>query len=202
MKRKLRDILDSDKQFIKELASTYSDGGVSTVLINGFDNEDKIIDTFLAASKMNSKFDFKSAIIRTWTLSRASEIINGAFSMYGISSNILLTQNGSVEIADVRYKSDKYIQNSWMPINEDLSIYFPVEGVLSSGDKDLNKFRESLQNDHSKLKIIITTNDYNVDTSVLDDLVDRYILLDSSSKYPNVYNTILDRKNIQKLPYE
>ena len=38
MKRKLRDILDSDKQFIKELASTYSDDGVSTVLINGFDN--------------------------------------------------------------------------------------------------------------------------------------------------------------------
>ena len=202
MNNNIRTIEKADRDFVKSIVSAYLDDDVSTILINGFDDNDKIIDDFRAVSKLKSDGKLNKGLIRTWTLGRASEIINRSLSFYGINSNILLKQNSEIEIAGVSYKSDKYIQNSWMKINEDVSIYCPVQGILSDGDKSLQSFRQSLENDKSKLKIIVTTSDYDLDTSPIDDLVDSYILLDSSSKYPDTYQIILKNMEIEKLKYE
>ena len=202
MNNNIRTIEKADRDFVKSIVSAYLDDDVSTILINGFDDNDKIIDVFIAVSKLKSDGKLNKGLIRTWTLGRASEIINRSLSFYGINSNILLKQNSEIEIAGVSYKSDKYIQNSWMKINEDVSIYCPVQGILSDGDKSLQSFRQSLENDKSKLKIIVTTSDYDLDTSPIDDLVDSYILLDSSSKYPDTYQIILKNMEIEKLKYE
>lgn len=202
MNNNIRTIEKVDRDFVKSIISAYLDDDVSTILINGFDDNDKIIDVFIAVSKLKSDGKLNKGLIRTWTLGRASEIINRSFSFYGINSNILLKQNSEIEIAGVSYKSDKYIQNSWMKINEDVSIYCPVQGILSDGDKSLRSFRQSLENDKSKLKIIVTTSDYDLDTSPIDDLVDSYILLDSSAKYPDTYQIILKNMEIEKLKYE
>lgn len=202
MKDNNRTIEKADKDLIKSIISAYLDENVSTILVNGFDNEDKIIDVFLAVSNLKSNGELKTGLIRTSTLGRTSEIINKSMSFYGKNSNIQLKKDSEVKIEGVCYKADKYEQNSWMRINGDVSIYCPVQGILSGGDKSLQRFKESLENDKSKLKIIITTNDYNLDTSPINDWVDSYILLDSRSKYPDIYQIILNNLKIEKLRYE
>ena len=84
--------------------------------------------------------------------------------------------------------------------------HYPIESVIADGGgRDLEKLKLAISNDHSKLVVLVTTNDVAegyLDFSLLDKIVDKSFVLDSSKKYPDTYSTILNNLEVDKIHYE
>ena len=101
---------------------------------------------------------------------------------------------------------DKWEQNKLFSIHADISIYYPIQSVIAKGgERDLEKLKSAISNDHSKLIVLVTTNDVNeayLDFSLLDGIVDKSFVLDSSKKHPETYSVILNNLHKDKIFYE
>lgn len=202
----LRKTSEADKMLIAELINEYKNSSDTTVLIDGFDDDDKIYNSLIAAHKLFKLDRGISVGLRVDTLKKANPGINKAFKRYGINDNILLKQDTPFRIGNFNIKVDKFGVGYWSPANFDISIYYPINSVIDGiNDNQLVKFRDVLIHDKSKLKIIVTVSDFvegELKINKIDDLIDKHLFLDSSQKYPETYRRILDDLKVTKLYYE
>ena len=206
MPRQLRKTSETDKLLIADLINEYKNSSGTTVLIDGFDDDDKIYNTLVAAFKLFQMNNNLTVGLRVDTLKKANHGINQTFNKYGASDKVILKQGVPFEIGELQIEVDKFDTGYVMPASYDISIYYPINSVIDGiNDKQLTRFKDVLEHDKSRLKIIVTVTDYiegELKINEINDLIDNHLFLDSSQKYPDTYQRILDNLKINKLYYE
>lgn len=194
---------EEDKKLFREIKQAYLDDGIHVILVKGFCDDDKIIDVLAAATQIN---DNPTINLRTRVLGHTKNLLQRAFSRYFKEMKVTFTSSKPFVLAHKNIDVDKWEQNQFFPISSDISIYYPIQSVIAQGGKrDLEKLKSAISNDHSKLIILVTTNDVEegyLDFSLLDDFVDQSFVLDSSRKHPETYSIILNNLNKNKIFYE
>lgn len=197
----MRRIAENDKKLFKELNDAYHSSDVNTVIIRGFDEDDKLIIALTAAISL-AKETFP--VLRVTALQVANDLVNRALREYD-RHEVKLTATKPVKILDRYFNVERWDKGVVGFANHEVSIYFPIQSVLYDSEiKRFQKLEEALRHDKSKLKILITTNDYangelNIDR--LSDVIDKTLILDSSGKYPEVYSRILYNLGVDELNY-
>lgn len=206
MPRQFRKTSETDKLLIMELMNEFKNSSEATVLIDGFDDDDKIYNSLVAAYKLFQINNNLAVGLRVDTLKKANHGINQAFNKYGANDKVVLKQDVPLKIGELQIEVNKFDTAYVLPVSYDISIYYPINSVIDGiNDKQLTRFRDVLEHDKSRLKIIVTVTDYIEDElkiNKINDLIDKHLLLDSSQKYPDTYHRILDNLNVDKLYYE
>lgn len=198
----MRHIADNDKKLFKELNEAYNSSDVNTVIIRGFDEDDKLIIALTAAISL-AKETFP--VLRVTALQVANDLVNRALREYD-RHEVKLTATKPVKILDRYFNVERWDKGVVGFTNHEISIYFPIQSVIYDSEiKRFQKFEESLRYDKAKLKILITTNDYangELHIDWLSDVIDNTLILDSSKKYPEVYSNILNNLGVDELNYQ
>lgn len=194
---------EEDIKLAEEIREAYNDDNVHVVLVKGFYDDDKIVDVIAAATQINDNPKIK---LRTRTLMHTKDLLQRAFSRYFKSIKVSFSSSSPFVFAHKNIDVDKWEQNNYFPIRADISIYYPIQSVIADGGgRALEKLKTAISNDHSKLVVLVTTNDVTegyLDFSLLDEIVDKSFVLDSSKKYPDTYSTILNNLEVDKIHYE
>lgn len=194
---------EEDINLAKEIKKAYDDDNVHVVLVKGFCDDDKLIDAMSVATQLN---DNPKIILRTAYFKYTQDLVQRAVNHYFKNKKISFNSKKPFEFNKKYIQVDKWNQNRDFPISKDISIYYPVQSVISEGgSSDLEKFKTAISNDHSQLIVLLTTNDVHenyLDFSLLDDIVDKSFVLDSSKKHPETYSTILKNLDVDKIFYE
>lgn len=172
------------------------------VCLRGFHDDDKIVIALNVATIISKHLNKNTINLRTHAYKFESDLLQRA-----LGRNITLHGNTNYRIfKDMNLNVDKWSQNSgkYGPI-EGVTIYHPIQSVIADHEsKDHIHLIERLESDRSNFVILVTTNDYAdgyLDFSRLDKLVDEYVVLDSSIKYPDEYQTLLLNLNVDRLDY-
>ncbi|MGB2575074.1 hypothetical protein [Leuconostoc citreum] len=194
---------EEDLKFMRNLEKSYYDDDVQVVLIKGFCDDDKLFDTIALATQIN---DEPKILLRTGYFKYTQDLVQRAVSSYLPNSKISFNSKKPFIFNKKYIYVDKWNQNNYLPIREDFSIYYPIQSVVAQGgESDLEKLKSAISNDHSKLIILVTTNDVKegyLDFSLLDGIVDKSFVLDSTKKHPETYSVILNNLNEDKIFYE
>lgn len=197
----MRHIAKNDKKLFKDLNEAYNSSDVNTVIIRGFDEDDKLLVALNAAISLSEETDPR---LRVTALQNANDLVNRVLREYD-RNEVKLTATKPVKILGRNFDVKRWDQDVFGFANHEVSIYFPIQSVLYDSEiKRFQKLEEALRHDKSKLKILITTNDYangelNIDR--LSDVIDKTLILDSSGKYPEVYSRILYNLGVDELNY-
>lgn len=197
----MRHIAKNDKKLFKDLNEAYNSSDVNTVIIRGFDEDDKLLVALNAAISLSEETNPR---LRVTALQNANDLVNRVLREYG-RNEVKLTAKKPVKILGSNFDVKRWDQDVFGFANHEVSIYFPIQSVLYDSEiKRFQKLEEALRHDKSKLKILITTNDYangelNIDR--LSDVIDKTLILDSSGKYPEVYSRILYNLGVDELNY-
>lgn len=197
----MRHIAKNDKKLFKDLNEAYNSSDVNTVIIRGFDEDDKLLVALNAAISLSEETDPR---LRVTALQNANDLVNRVLREYG-RHEVKLTATKPVKILGSNFDVKRWDKDVFGFVNHEVSIYFPIQSVLYDSEiKRFQKLEEALRHDKSKLKILITTNDYangelNIDW--LSDVIDKTLILDSSEKYPEVYSSILYNLGVDELNY-
>lgn len=194
---------EEDKKLIREIEQSYQDDSIHVILVKGFCDDDKVIDVLVAATQINDNPTIK---LRTRLLSHTKDLLQRAFRKYFEKIKVSFSTSKPFVLAHKNIDVDKWEQNKLFSIHSDISIYYPIQTVIAQGgERDLKKLKSAISHDHSKLIILVTTNDVRegyLDFSLLDDVVDKSFVLDSSTKHPETYSVILNNLNKDKIFYE
>lgn len=194
---------EEDLKFVREIEKSYYDDDVHVVLVKGFCDDDKLFDILSLATQIN---DNPKILLRTGYFKYTKDLVQRAVGSYFPNLKISFDSKKPFKFNGKYIYVDKWNQNSYFPIREDFSIYYPIQSVIAQGgERDLEKLQSAISNDHSKLIILVTTNDVEegyLDFSLLDDFVDKSFVLDSSRKHPETYSIILNNLNQDKIFYE
>lgn len=199
----MREFTTEDKAFLSRLIDAYNDEQIKTVLVMGFNDDDKFMISLISAlkAKENAKVQ-----LRVNLLDHTKELVQRAFDQYSRNTKVVFNTKKPFNIFGRKIPVDQWRRNSSFPIYNDISIYYPVESVIYDGSSnDFKKFFEALSNDHSKLRILVTTNDVKkgyLKLDLLSGVVDKIMVLDSSKKFPEQYSIILNNLNEDRIYYE
>ncbi|WPQ68418.1 hypothetical protein [Weissella paramesenteroides] len=199
----MREFTKEDKAFLCRLIDAYNDEQIKTVLVMGFDDDDKFMISLISAlkAKKNAKVQ-----LRVNLLDHTKELVQRAFDQYSRNTKVVFNTKKPFNIFGHKILVDQWRRNSSFPIYNDISIYYPVQSVIDDGSSnDFKKFFEALSNDHSKLRILVTTNDVTkgyLKLDLLSGVVDKIMVLDSSKKFPEQYSIILNNLNEDRIYYE
>lgn len=192
-----------DKAFSSRLIDAYNDEQIKTVLVMGFDDDDKFMISLISALKTKKNARVQLRVNR---LKHTKDLVQRAVDRYSRNTKVVFNTKQPFNILGRKIPVDQWRRNSSFPIYNDISIYYPVQTVIDGYDSnDFKKFSEALSNDHSKLKILVTTNDVTkgyLKLDLLNNMVDKIMVLDSSKKFPEQYSIILDNLNEDKIYYE
>lgn len=204
----MRDITYEDEKLFKDIMDAF-DNGYRTILIKGFDDEDKLFILLSAVRELVNMRGLNDVILRTNSYSHTSDLISMALSEYrkNKDTKIELHKDSKNIILGTTYRLDKWTgADNIIPLLSDISVYFPIQEAFSNiKEVEFNKLTNALEHDKSKFRILMTTTDYVVehyDSNKLNDYIDKTFILDSSKKYPNTYKIILNNLGLDKLPYE
>lgn len=199
----MRELTTEDKTFSRRLIDAYNDEHIKTVLVMGFEDDDKFMISLVSALQIaeNAKVQ-----LRVNTLGHTKDLIQKAVNLYLKNKKVVFSTKKPFDIFGRKVLVDLWTRNSSFSVHNDVSIYYPIESVISNGgSNDFKKFLEALSNDHSELRILVTTNDLTkgyLKLDLLSNVVDKIMVLDSSKKFPEQYSIILDNLNEDKIYYE
>lgn len=194
---------EEDLKFVRELEKSYYDDDVHVVLVKGFCDDDKLFDTISIATQIN---DDPKILLRTGYFKYTQDLVQRAVRSYFPNLKISFNSKKPFIFNKKSIYVDKWNQNNYLPIREDFSIYYPIQSVISQdGEKDLERLKAAISKDNSKLIVLVTTNDVAegyLDFSLLDGIVDKSLVLDSSKKHQETYSLVLNNLNKDKIFYE
>ncbi len=182
------------QQFEDELTAFFnSDDRIA--LIRGFMDDDKLIGVLFGLQ--NNKL-LKHGVIKVNSLQHFKELY-----LRALNRKLKIKLNENFNIGNLIVKVLLYSRNdTYSPYDSDFEIFYPVESALYS-EKDTKRLKSHIKDSRAKKIIIVTTNDYSNKTDTLMDLVDKQLVLDSSTKYPDKYRILINnlKENGQMLPY-
>lgn len=194
---------EEDLKFVRELEKSYYDDDVHVVLVKGFCDDDKLFDTISIATQIN---DDPKILLRTGYFKYTQDLVQRAVRSYFPNLKISFNSKKPFIFNKKSIYVDKWNQNNHLLIREDFSIYYPIQSVISQGgEKDLERLKAAISKDNSKLIVLVTTNDVAegyLDFSLLDGIVDKSLVLDSSKKHQETYSLVLNNLNKDKIFYE
>lgn len=194
---------DEDVKLVKDIMEAYYDEKIRVILIKGFEDDDKLFDAIFAATRITQNPRVK---IRTSHLHDTKAAVQRVVDKYLQQGKISFDTKNPFLFNGKEIYVDKWDDNKDVPVYGDVSIYYPVKTVIAAGgEENLDKFKTAISKDNSRLIILLTKHDVRqnyLDFSLLDDIVDKSFVLDSSKKYPDTYSTILNNLKVDKIHYE
>ncbi|GAW63398.1 hypothetical protein FC65_GL000648 [Ligilactobacillus acidipiscis DSM 15836] len=186
------------REFIQELMNILNTDNDKNVLVRGYFNQDKLTATLNAIEASN----LNKCVFVTGNVSEVPRLFNGSLKI-GFKK-VKLNQNYKIGSLNLEFiKRNQFIEENFA-FDKDISIFFPVEGILFDDD-ETKKFITKLKHSKAKKNILVTTNDYSDKAKKLYSQVDRVLILDTSklnSKNIETMKTLT--KNLKKqggLPY-
>jgi hypothetical protein len=187
----MSDFENTRKQFTSFLESDEQ----RTILIKGYDDDAKI---GLALTTLNSYFEF--GIIRCIDMGSISHILNRSFTKEMFPRIISSTKNyklGNMTLSISSYNDRT--KNNLVGNDNTFTMYCPVQSVMKDEERLDNLFRE-IGNSGSRKIILVTTNDLSIDTSDIEDRVDRTIVYHVENDNPDLVSTI--KRNFKNNRFE
>lgn len=199
----IRKLTKEDQTFSNCLIEAYNNEDIKTVLVMGFEDDDKFMISLMSALEAEKNARVQ---LRVNLLEHTKELVQRAVDQYLKNTKVAFNTKNPLNIFGRKIPVDQWGRNSSFPVYNDISIYYPVQTVIDGGNSnDFKKFSEALSNDHSKLRILVTTNDVTkgyLKLDLLSNVVDKIMVLDSSEKFPEQYNIILNNLNEDRIYYE
>lgn len=170
---------------VNYIISFLDDPKKRTLLIRGYDNEEKLKASLMALNKK-----FKNGIVKTSSMGSISRHFWNAFNKDVLPRQVKSTRVYRVEKMNLYISSYvTHTKNNYYGNENTFSLFYPVQTALDN-EKKYIKLREEIANTESKKILILTTNEWSIKNWDIENRVDDVFFFGVENDNPNLMSNL------------
>lgn len=169
-------------QAVESISKFLSEEKGKIILLKGFDNEMKLLASFIAVNK-----NFDKCILLTNTMKNASHYVNDAFERKQVLPRSV-NSNKIYKIDDLNlgiYSYSTTSSNSFYGNDETCTIVYPIQTALDNSEK-YEKLLSNIKKIDSRKIILITSNEWSIKNWDIEEISDKVIFINSEDDNPDL----------------